>query len=273
MENIMSGKIRLYTAIIFISLATFGCSTLMHLNVFPVSKDVELGQQFDSEIKKSPKAYPILKDRPDIKAYVETIGNKILASPDILYRKQFAYKFEIIKDDSTVNAFCTPGGYVYVYTGLLKFVDNEATLAGVLAHEIAHAERRHSTNKMTAQYGVEAALGMASGKLGESGSQIAGTVAGLGLLKYNRTEEEEADTYSFKYLKSTEYFPGAIKYFFEKIGKDRKGGAFERLLSTHPLPQDRFDNVAKLLSEAGNPQASESNLFAVRYQKFKMTLP
>jgi predicted Zn-dependent protease len=258
---------------IFVLSASFGCSTLMHINVFPVSKDIELGKQFDTEIRKSPKEYPLLKDRPDVKAYVEDIGKKILLSPDILYRNQFAYKFEIIKDDSTVNAFCTPGGYVYVYTGLLKFLDNEATLAGVIAHEIAHAEKRHSTNKITAQYGIQTVLGMVSGKLGESGTQLAGTVAGLGLLKYNRTEEDEADTYSFNYLRSTEYYPGAILYFFEKVGVGRKGGAFERLLSTHPLPQDRLDHVKKLLNEAGNPQPRESNIFVERYQRFKRTLP
>jgi len=266
--------IQLWSLILFISITTFSCSALMQLNVFPVSKDVELGQQFDAEIQKSPKEYPILTNRPDIKAYVENIGRKILTSPDILNRDQFAYKFEIIKNDSTVNAFCTPGGYVYVYTGLLKFVDNEATLAGVvMAHEIAHAERRHSTNKLTAQYGVETLLGMANGKLGETGTQIANAVAGLGLLKYNRTEEAEADAYSFKYLQSTEYYPGAIKYFFEKVGVGRSGGAFERLLSTHPLPQDRLDSMNKLISDAGNPQAKESNLFTTRYKKFKVTLP
>jgi predicted Zn-dependent protease len=252
---------------------SIGCSTLMHINVFPVSKDIELGKQIDVEIRKNPKEYPILKDHPDVKAYVENIGKKILGSPDIVYRNQFAYQFEIIKDDSTVNAFCTPGGYVYVYTGLLKFLDNEATLAGVIAHEIAHAEKRHSTNKMTTQYGVQTVIGLASGKIGESGTQVASVVAGLGLLKYNREEEEEADTYSFKYLQSTEYYPGAIRYFFEKVGVGRKGSAFEQLLSTHPLPQDRFDHVNKLLSDSGNMQPNEFNLFEERYQKFKRTLP
>ncbi len=219
------------------------------------------------------RSIPYLKDRPDVKAYVEQIGKKILASPDIVYRNQFAYQFEIINDDSTVNAFCTPGGYVYVYTGLLKFLDNEASLAGVIAHEIAHAEKRHSTNKITTQYGVQTVIGLASGKIGESGTQVAGIVAGLGLLKYNRTEEEEADTYSFKYLRSSEYYPGAIRFFFEKVGANRKGGTLERMLSTHPLPQDRFDHVNKLLSEIGNPQSSELNLFTKRYQQFKRSLP
>ena len=269
----MAKHIQFLFVLIFVSGASIGCSTLMHINIFPISKDIDLGKQMDQEIRKDPKNYPILENRPEIKEYVESIGKIILASPDIQYRNQFAYQFEIIKDDSTVNAFCTPGGYVYVYTGLLKFVDNEATLAGVLAHEIVHAEKRHSTNKMTTQSGLQTAIGLASEKIGETGTQAASAVAGLGLLKFNRTEESEADTYSFKYLKSTKYYPGAIRFFFEKIGVNQKGGMFERLLSTHPLPQDRFDNVNKLLSDAGNPQSNEKNLFAERYQAFKRTLP
>jgi beta-barrel assembly-enhancing protease len=269
----MAKHFKIWFVLILFSCTSIGCSTLMHINVFPISKDIELGKQMDQEIRKDPKDYPILKNRPDVKEFVESIGKIILASPDIQYRNQFVYQFEIIKDDSTVNAFCTPGGYVYVYTGLLKFVDNEATLAGVLAHEIAHAEKRHSTNKMTTQNGLQTVIGLASGRIGESGTQVAGAIAGLGLLKFNRTEEEEADTYSFKYLKSTIYFPGAIRFFFEKIGVDQKGSMFTQMLSTHPLPQDRFDNVNNLLLDAGNPPSNEANLFTERYQKFKRTLP
>jgi beta-barrel assembly-enhancing protease len=265
--------LRLWIITVSLAVISFGCSSLSRINVFPISKDVALGKQFDAEIKKSPKEYPILKDRPDVKAYIENIGKKILASPDIVYRDQFGYHFEVIKNDSTVNAFCTPGGYVYVYTGLLKFLDNEAMLAGVIAHEIAHAERRHSTNKMTAQSGIQTVIGLASGKLGESGTKLANLAAGFGLLKFSRTEEDEADTYSFKYLRSTEYFPGAIRLFFEKITDGKTKGAFENLLSTHPSPQDRFDHINSMLSEIGNPQPNESNLFVERYTKFKKGLP
>ncbi len=264
--------IKNYIIIFSISLFAVGCGTFKSINIFPVSKDIELGRQFDNEIRKNPKEYPILKDRPDVKSYIDNIGKKIIASPEIKYRNQFAYQFEVIDDDSTINAFCTPGGYIYIYTGLLKYVDNEATLAGVIAHEIAHAEQRHSTKKITAQYGVQTIINLLSGKLGETGTQLAGVVGGLGLLKYSRTEEIEADTYSFKYLQSTEYYPGAIKFFFEKIGDGNRGGALERLLSTHPLPKDRLDHINKLLVEANNPTANEENLFAERYKEFKNTL-
>ncbi|MGH2568807.1 MAG: M48 family metalloprotease, partial [Bacteroidota bacterium] len=186
----------------------------------------------------------------------------------------YAYQFEVIHDDSTVNAFCTPGGYIYVYTGLLKFLDNEAALAGVLGHEIAHAERRHATRRMTSALGVQILLSIVLGESPTQAAQIAGNLfGGLALLKNSRDDETESDTYSMKYLQSTEYFSGGIRYFFEKVSSGRKGGAFDRLLSTHPLPQDRIDNVEKLIKQNQISEPSEENLFSTRYQEFKKKLP
>lgn len=246
------------------------------LNIFSDSDDIKLGQQVDQEIRSKPSEYPILQGRPDVKAFVEQVGNKVLVSPAVKKRGVYAYTYEIVHDDNTINAFCTPGGYIYVYTGLLKFVDNEATLAGVMGHEIAHAERRHSTQRITKAYGAQILLSIA---LGERPSQIAEITAnlftGLALLANSRSDETESDEYSFRYLQSTEYYPGAIKYFFEKIQSEKgsRGGSFERLLSTHPLPHDRIDDVNKMLQQIGNPQPTEANLFTQRYQSFKATLP
>jgi predicted Zn-dependent protease len=250
------------------------CST--PINIFSDSDDINLGQQIDSEIKKDAKQYPILQNRPDVKTYCINITKKILASPAVKKNGVYAYQVEVIKDDSTINAFCTPGGYIYVYTGLLKFVDNEATLAGVLGHEIAHAERRHATQRMTKAYGVQMLLSLV---LGENPNQIASIAAnlftGLGLLANSRADETEADEYSFKYLSASEYYPGAIRFFFDKIGAagTRQGGSFERLLSTHPLPQDRVDHVKEMLAKAGNPPVTESNTIAARYKDFRAKLP
>lgn len=253
--------------------ALFSCSS--PVNLFSDEDDVKLGKEIDEEIRNDPMEYPILQGRPDVKDYVIRVGHKILDSPDIKKRGVYVYQFEIIHDDSTINAFCTPGGFVYVYTGLLKFVDDEATLAGVIGHEIAHAERRHATKRITAAYGVQIVLGLV---LGQNPSKVAEITAnlftGLGFLANSRSDETEADDYSFQYLTSTEYYPGGIRYFFEKIGAEAKrGGSFERLLSTHPLPQDRVDHVMQLLAQAGNPVPTEANLFGARYQAFKRTLP
>lgn len=270
-------RMKHYTAVLMliaVSLCSPGCLGALGVNLFPDSKDIELGQQIDEEIRKSPGEYPILQGRPDVKEYVAAIGRTILSSPLIEKRDRFAYEFEIINDDSTVNAFCTPGGYIYVYTGLLKFLDNEAALAGVIAHEIAHAERRHATRRMTSALGVQVVLAIALGENPSELTELAGNLfAGLGLLVNSRSDETEADTYSIRYLLSTEYYPGGIRFFFEKVGAGRSGGALERLLSTHPLPKDRIQNADKVLREVGAPQPESDNIFEDRYQRFKEKLP
>lgn len=271
----MRNYITLIFIIIWLSIFSFMCASVA-FNIFSDQDDVKLGQQLDDEIRSKPQEYPILQNRNDVKNYVEQIGQKILQSPNIKKRGVYAYKFEIIHDDNTINAFATPGGYIYVYTGLLKFVDNEATLAGIVAHEIAHAERRHATQRLTKYYGASILLSVV---LGEKPSQLAEIAAnlftGLAFLANSRADEKESDNYSIKYLKDTEYYPGAIKYFFEKIQAEKgaRGGNLERLLSTHPLPQDRIDLVQQEMQKLGNPEPNENNLFTVRYQNFKKTLP
>ncbi|MBI3194893.1 MAG: M48 family metalloprotease [Ignavibacteriae bacterium] len=255
-------------------LFVIGCGVA--LNMYTDSDEIKLGQQLDEQIKSNPKEYPILQGRPEVKQYVMGIGNQVLASSEVKKRGVYAYQYEIIHDDKTINAFCTPGGYIYVYTGLLKFLDNESALAGVLGHEIAHAERKHATNRMTKAYGIQFILAIA---LGEKPSQLveigANLFSGLALLANSRADETESDEYSMKYLSSTKYYPGGVTYFFEKIQKEqgRSGGAFERLLSTHPLPQDRVDHVNELLRNMGNPQPTENNTFSKSYKEFKKKLP
>ena len=259
--------------VIFCSLANISCG----VNLFSDNDDIKLGKQMDEEIRKKPKEYPILQGHPEIKQFVMEVGNKVLASPHIEKRGIYAYKYEIIHDDSTINAFCTPGGYIYVYTGLLKFIDNEAALAGVMGHEIAHAERRHATKRISKAYGAQILLSIA---LGQNPSQVAEITAnlftGFALLANSRSDESEADEFSMKYLSSTPYYPGAITYFFDKMqGKKggKGGGAFQRLLSTHPLDQDRIEHVNQLLTTMGNPKPTDANLFTERYQSFKKKLP
>ncbi len=241
------------------------------INVFPVSEDQRLGAQFDKEIKADAKQYP-----PYVNAkaqqYVQSIIDKIIQSPDVKYRGKFSYKVQLIKDDAMINAFCTPGGYIYVYTGLLKAIDNEATLAGVLGHEIAHAEQRHSTDRMTTQLGIQTMMDIALGNNKNQHIELAANAfAGLGLLKNSRSDEEEADDFSFRYLRSTQWFPGGILYFFDKV-KGRSGSSIERLLSTHPLPQDRIDDTNSRLKKANIPPPTEAQLNTRAYTEFKRSL-
>jgi beta-barrel assembly-enhancing protease len=232
--------------------------------------DVNLGMQMDKEIRSKPSEYPILQGHDDVRSYVSNVIQSVLKSPEVKKKNVYPYKVEVIADDKTVNAFCTPGGYIYVYTGLLKFIDNEATLAGVVGHEIAHAECRHAAKRITEAYGLQMIVGIA---LGQNQSALEQVVANLFtnglLLKNSRDDETEADNNSMKYLKGTPYYPGAIKFFFEKINASGKGSAseLEKLFLTHPPSQERYNNVQQTMTQWNVPQPAEANLFAGRYQQ------
>ncbi len=247
-------------------------------NIFSDKDDVELGEQFDKEIKANPKEFPMLQGNQEIKDYVSGLGKEILNSPKILKRNIYPYNFQIV-NDTIINAFCTPGGFVYVYTGLIKFLDNESALAGVVGHEIAHAERRHVTQRLTAYYGVSMLLSFILGGNPSLLAEVAANLfVGLAFLKNSRDDETEADYYSIQYLKSTKWYPGGITFFFDKIKEEQrqKGntpGDLDRLLSTHPLPNDRINFVNKELNKIKPKPDPTKGLFTDEYQVMKAKLP
>lgn len=260
-----------------ISLAVFySCGA----NIYSVQDDVDLGKEIQQQIKDESAQFPVLKGHEDVKQYVTGLGRYVLQnSKYIQYKNIFPYQFEIIHDDSTVNAFCIPGGYIYVYTGLIKYLDNEAALTGVIGHEIAHAEKRHMTQRLTSYYGVSIIMSLVLGSNPSQLGEIAANLfVGLGFLANSRADEEEADDYSIKYLTGTKYYPGAITYFFDKIKEEQriKGetpGDLERLLATHPLPQDRIDNVKLKLSKIKPNPDPTKGLYTDEYQRIKSKLP
>jgi predicted Zn-dependent protease len=247
-------------------------------NIFSDKDDVELGEQFDKEIKANPKEFPMLQGHQEVKDYVTGMGKEILNSPKIKKRKIYPYQFQVI-NDTIVNAFCTPGGFVYIYTGLIKFLDNEAALAGVVGHEIAHAERRHVTQRLTAYYGVSALLSFILGGNPSILAEVAANLfVGLAFLKNSRDDETEADYYSIQYLQSTKWYPGGITFFFDKIKEEqrKKGttpGGLDRLLSTHPLPNDRITFANQQLGKINPKPDPTKGLYTDEYQRLKQKLP
>lgn len=232
-----------------------------------INQDIQMGLSSVQQIESDPNNYPILDSANNPVAYghIYRIRNIILNSNKVYYKDEFPWRIRIIKDDNTLNAFCTPGGYIYVYTGLIKYLDNEMQLAGVMGHEIAHADRRHSANQILKQYGVEALI-----QIFTSGNtqQIAQIGAQLLALKFSRTDETEADDYSVRYLLGTEYDPQGAKYFFQKISGS---STIPEFLSTHPNPDNRVLNIEetwKCLGSGGN-----TGTFDARYLEFKNSLP
>lgn len=227
------------------ALLVSSCSKDGDVNVFSVNKDIELGKQLDEQIRSEPQNYPILNEstHPDAYRKLRAIRDKILSSDDIDYpivgsgaRREFEWKVTIL-DDSTLNAFAAPGGYIYVYTGLINYLDNENEFAGVLGHEIAHADKRHSTDQMTKTYGVAVMLQLALGQ-----GDLTNVAQGLLGLKFSREDESEADKFSVIYLCDTDYKANGAAAFFEKI--EAAGGANgPTFLSTHPDPENRIQNI------------------------------
>lgn len=251
--------------LVLLSVFAVSCGVV---NIYSIADDAAMGKQMDQEIKSTPSEYPILQNEA-IRGYLQGIVNRIKASPSIKYRAEFPYVVTVINDDKTINAFCTPGGYIYVYTGLLKFMDNEATLAGVLGHEMGHAEARHSSEQMTTALGAEVALAVALGKNPSALASVAGNAAVLlGTLKNSRDDEAEADELSFTYLRSTNYYPGAVKFFFEKMMQtgSRSPSGLASWLSTHPTDQSRLDHINSLLKKYNTPPPTEATLMSQSFR-------
>lgn len=261
---------RLVVIISIVSISSFmSCSSTQGgsgLNLFTVEQDIELGKQTAQQIADDPKQFPVLPERgnEEIYRYINDLTGTILASGKVDYADQFAWDVKIIDQDSVLNAFATPGGYIYVYTGLIKFLDSEDQLAGVMGHEIAHAARRHSTNQMTKVYGVAALSSVITGNANPGLlEQIA---IGLIQLRFSRNHETEADTYSVIYLCESGYNAAGAAGFFKKMEGQPTPPAF---LSTHPNPGDRVGNIEAKAVELG---CGQGNTYADRYARMKKLL-
>jgi predicted Zn-dependent protease len=210
--------------------------------IFSPEEDLTLGKQMAAAIDADPENYPILEPakHPELYKHLEGIRDKILASDDLFHRDDFSWQLRVIDNDTIYNAFCTPGGYIYVYTGLIRYVESEDELAGILGHEIAHGDLRHGTDQMTKTYGLKVVMGLLTGTDGELLTTLGINLLGL---KFSRSDEEEADEYAVKYLSDTDYNPKAFAGFFERMEKE--GGSMGPLqfLSTHPNPENRVKKI------------------------------
>ncbi len=241
------------------------------INFFTLEQDIQFGAQLDSAIMANPAEYPILDRYQYSEAYthIERVMYAILSSDDLRYSKTFPWQVKIIHNDDILNAFAAPGGYLYFYTGLIKFLDNEAQFAGVMAHEIAHVDRRHSTQMLTRQYGFSLLLSIVMGDNPSELEQILSEFAlGGTMLKYSRDNEYEADKFAVTYLYDTDYHPRELAGFFEKmLGYTQKIPEF---LSTHPSDENRIDNIDDVWKSLGG---KVGETYTDRYQSFKNSLP
>ncbi|MCB0607426.1 MAG: M48 family metalloprotease [Lewinellaceae bacterium] len=234
------------------------CSTSKggNFNLYNVNKDIRLGKEVKREIERDPGKYPILPETGNeaVYGFLRHVAGKILDSGKVEHRNDFAWEIHILQDDETLNAFCTPGGYIYVYTGLMLFLDTEDQLAGVLGHEIAHADLRHSTRQLTSRNSAAVFTSVLTNNA-EPGV-LENVALGLLSLKFSRSHETEADLKSVEYLCGSGYKAGAAAEFFKKIEGAASLPAF---VSTHPSPKNRVKRIEEKESEMDCPQAQSGS--------------
>jgi len=227
--------------------------------LFSIEDDIALGDKVAAETDSTYRAKGQLLERnsTNARAYqlLNPIVNRVLDCGQLTHRQDFVWDVKIIKDDATQNAFASPGGHIYVYSGLIKYLDNESQLAGVLGHEIAHADRRHTSQQLQQQYGISLLLSLV---LGENPNQLAQIAAGLGQLKFSRDFEREADNYSVIYLNNTPYACDGTAGFFIKAQSAGQQNP-PVFLSTHPDPGARIEAINAKAKELGCTGRSPSN--------------
>ena len=257
------------TLVFMLTISIFVSSCKEKLNLFSIQDDITFGAQFDEELRTNGQ-FVILSESTHAEAYriINEYKDNVLATGKVAYTNDFAWKVRIIKDDNTVNAFAVPGGYLYFYTGLIKTLDNEAEFVGVLAHEMAHVARRHSTAQLTKAYGIDLLFSMLLGRNSNKWVNIAADLAsGLVELKFSRDDEFEADKYAVIYTYPTEWDARGVADFFKKMESKTPIPVF---LSTHPADKDRIAAVEKEWEALGGKQGK---YFEERYTQFKNSLP
>lgn len=182
-------------------------------------------------------------------AFVKGITDKVLPLAE-KERPGVTWQVHVIDDPKTVNAFATPGGYLYVYSGLLLAADTPAEVAGVLSHEAGHVVARHSARQMVDAMGLEAVAALALGKNPGAVSQIVAGAGGKGLMLANsRGDETEADEYGARFASGAGYDPRGLITFFQKLQKlEGQQPGFAKFLSDHPTTPDRISHLEQYIA-------------------------
>lgn len=211
------------------------------VNYYSLEREMALGKQLAQEVQRQAKTV----DDPLVSEYINRLGQNLVRNSDA----RVPFTFQVIEGDSP-NAFALPGGYVFVYTGLIKIADEEDELAAALAHEIAHVAARHMTRQATKSQIV----GLASVPVGVLlGGGLGGAVvrqgANVGIpaafLHFTRKDETEADYLGVQYLYAAGYDPNGAISIFEKLEslERKQPGTVARIFSTHPMDASRIQKT------------------------------
>jgi predicted Zn-dependent protease len=220
------------------------------MNWYSIESEIKMGKSVAQEVEQSAK----LVQDPVVNEYVNRVGQNIVRNSDA----KVPFTIKVIDSDE-INAFALPGGFFYVNSGLILAADNEAELAGVMAHEIAHVAAHHAARQSTrANWANYATLPLIF--VGGGVGYAARTAAGIGLpltfMKFSRGFEAEADYLGVQYLYASGYDPNAMVSFFEKIQTEekKKPGTLSKAFSSHPQTPDRVEDTQKEINSILPPR-------------------
>ncbi len=256
MRLILKSKIKKFGSYLLALLILSACATVpfterKQLILIDPQTELALGLKARQEILKKTKTC----NDPQIVNMVNKVGWRIAKATG---RTDLPWEFTIIEEPKTANAFCLPGGKVFVYTGILKYTRDENGLSTVLAHEIGHAIARHGAERLSmllvAQVG-EDALAAALEKGSEARSKAFLIAYGLGaqlgvILPYSRIQEYEADHLGLIFMAKAGYDPRGALLFWNRMLKEQKGHKIPEFLSDHPTDEKRIETIKQLLPEA-----------------------
>lgn len=241
--------------------------------IFGTVSDAEEIRVGKSAARQVEEEYPILR-RGAVPRYLEELGQRLVRASD---RRDIRYHFRVINQDE-VNAFALPGGYIYVFKGLVSLADNESELAGVLAHEIAHVSERHHIDQMEKAQTIGLGLGILNMVFGQQRS-VGEDLGALGaqlfaqgvFSKFSRDAEREADREAVQFLRAAGISPLGMISLFEKLEglRERQPGAVQEFFATHPNPAERRQNVREILTTSDRRLPNDSRSF----QGVKRALP
>jgi len=228
-------------------------------NLFSPQQDAQLGKQSSTQVDKQLR---LLND-PEVLQYLNSLGKKLVAyAPN--NHAEYVWQFKVV-NSMEINAFALPGGYIYVNRGVMDAAENEAQLAGVLAHESGHVVMRHGTHIASQALLAQAPLAILSGMLGQSDSlaaQLAQVGIGLGvnslMLKNSRAAETQADEVGTYILYQAGYDPHAMAQFFQIIEKKYPQRTLQ-FFSDHPNPEYRIRDVDAEVARLGPPSTTKTD--------------
>lgn len=213
-------------------------------NWYSLEREIAMGKEYAQMIETSVK----LVNDPVVTEYVNRVGQNLVRNSDA----KVPFTIKVVDDDS-INAFALPGGFFYVNSGLIMAADEEAELAGVMAHEIAHVAARHGTRQMTrgqwANFGTLPLIFLGGG-VGYAARAAASLAVPATFMKFSRGFETEADYLGLQYMYKTGYDPQAFISFFEKVQaqEKKKPGSIAKVFSSHPQTPDRIEHSQKEIS-------------------------